>query len=55
MKITVNPKTNLAKFVGKPCPCRVDKTSKANVCPCDDFRFNQNCICNLFLVEKEEA
>lgn len=54
MKITVNPKCKLENFIGKPCPCRIDKDNPDNICPCNDFRFNQNCICKLFLVEKND-
>lgn len=53
MKITVNPKLKLENFIGKNCPCRIQKTDDT-VCPCRDFRENLNCKCNLFLINKEE-
>lgn len=53
MKITVNPKCKLENYIGNHCICRIDKTDD-NVCPCRDFRENKNCICKLFLVEKDK-
>ena len=35
------------------CPCRVEKTID-NKCPCLDFRDTGNCICGLYVNQKEE-
>lgn len=53
----INPDTDIAKRILKrtiicqgECPCHNESEDK--LCPCSDYRLNDNCHCNLYVKEQ---